>query len=118
LKLTFEVFLIAWLMMINVRGLRESILMLTPVFIAFLLTHILLIGAGIFLHLPQALTVAANANDAYHSGLTTLGPLPRSPASPSPCPGPRARTSTTGSGASCSAAPGISPTAASTTGWP
>lgn len=72
-KLAFEVFLIAELTMLNVRGVRESVLALTPVFIGFLLTHALLIGAGIFLHLPQATLVAADAQAGFEGGLSTLG---------------------------------------------
>jgi len=73
LKLPFEVFLILWLTTFNIRGMRESILMLTPMFILFLLTHALLIGAGIVLHLPQAASVASDAQQGFTSGLATLG---------------------------------------------
>ena len=72
-KLAVEVFLIAWLTMVNVRGMRESILMLTPVFIGFLVTHVLLIGGGILLHLPQAAAVVSSARQGYGEGLGTLG---------------------------------------------
>jgi len=72
-KLAFDVFLIAELAMFNVRGLKESILLLTPVFIGFLLTHIVLIGAGIALHLPQALTVASEAHEGFQGGLSAMG---------------------------------------------
>lgn len=72
-KLAFEVFLIAELTMLNVRGMRESILMLTPVFIGFLVTHVLLIGAGVMLHLPQAAEVARSATEGFGAGLGTLG---------------------------------------------
>ncbi|MBM3986167.1 MAG: APC family permease, partial [Planctomycetes bacterium] len=72
-KLAFEVFLIAELTMFNLRGMRESILMLTPVFVGFLVTHVLLIGGGILLHLPQAGAVAASARQGFGEGLDTLG---------------------------------------------
>jgi amino acid transporter len=72
-KLAFEIYLIVVLTVFNARGMRESIMLLTPVFIAFLLTHIVLIGAGIVLHLPQASAVASGAGESLQTGLGTLG---------------------------------------------
>ena len=35
---------------LNLRGVKESILILTPIFLCFLLSHVVLIGYGIFSH--------------------------------------------------------------------
>jgi amino acid transporter len=35
------------------RGVKESVLILTPIFIAFVLSHVALIGFGIFSHAPE-----------------------------------------------------------------
>ena len=52
-KLGVEVGLVAFLTALNIRGVRESVLALVPVFLLFLVTHALLIGGGIFGHLPE-----------------------------------------------------------------
>ncbi len=72
-KLAFEIFLIAELTMLNLRGVRESILTLTPVFIGFLLTHAVLIGGGIIAHLPQLGSTLTTAHEGFQGGMTTLG---------------------------------------------
>jgi len=50
-KVPFAVFLIVFLMVINLRGVKESVTVLTPIFLIFLATHILLLGYGIGTHL-------------------------------------------------------------------
>jgi len=35
---------------LNIRGVKESVLVLTPIFLAFMLSHVALIGVGIFSH--------------------------------------------------------------------
>ncbi|MGQ0553450.1 MAG: APC family permease [Planctomycetota bacterium] len=71
--LPFQLFLIVWLMLLNLRGVRESILALTPIFIAFLLTHAVLIGAGIILHLPEFPATVAGARQDFQTDLSSLG---------------------------------------------
>ena len=72
-KLAFEIFLVVELTLLNLRGVRESILTLTPVFIGFLLTHILLIGGGLVMHLPDLPATLGNAGADFQSGLGALG---------------------------------------------
>jgi len=72
-KLAFEIFLIVELTLLNLRGVRESILTLTPVFIGFLLTHALLIFGGLVMHLPELPATLSRANDGFHEGLGLLG---------------------------------------------
>jgi amino acid transporter len=43
-KLPFAFFILSVLIVLNLRGVKESVQTLTPVFILFVLTHILLIG--------------------------------------------------------------------------
>jgi hypothetical protein len=45
-KLSIEVFLIVLLLVLNVRGVRESIIALTPIFFLFVLTHLAVILGG------------------------------------------------------------------------
>jgi amino acid transporter len=50
LKLFFEIGLILLLIILNLRGMKESIRVLVPIFLGFFLSHALLIGYGIFKH--------------------------------------------------------------------
>ena len=52
-KLTFVACLIILLVILNLRGIKESITFLAPIFIIFVITHILLIGYGLGTHLDE-----------------------------------------------------------------
>jgi amino acid transporter len=73
LKLPMELLFIVGLTTINIRGAKESVLALTPIFILFLVTHLVLIGGGIFSHAHQIPQVASSVSTGFHQGLTTLG---------------------------------------------
>jgi amino acid transporter len=73
LKTPFEIMAILFLVVINLRGIKESVTMLAPIFILFVLTHIVLIGYGILRHVPEIGAVAANVRAGFQSGLTTIG---------------------------------------------
>ncbi len=49
-KLPAEFLVVLGLTALNLRGVKESIIVLMPIFLAFLLSHIVLIGYGIFSH--------------------------------------------------------------------
>jgi amino acid transporter len=49
-KLAAEVALIVILILMNLHGIRESVVTLTPIFLLFLLFHVFFIGYGIFQH--------------------------------------------------------------------
>ena len=72
-KTPFEILAIVFLVVINLRGIRESVTMLAPIFIVFVLTHVLLIGYGILKHIPEIGAVAGEVRSGFQSGLTTLG---------------------------------------------
>jgi amino acid transporter len=73
LKLPTEIFLIAVLTIINIRGVKESILLLLPIFLLFLVTHIVLIGGGIIAHAPQLPETARQVGTGFQTGFATLG---------------------------------------------
>ena len=50
LKLGTEVVLVVVLLVMNMRGMKESIRFLLPIFIGFVLTHTVLIGYGVIAH--------------------------------------------------------------------
>jgi amino acid transporter len=61
-KLAVEVCLIFFLLYLNLRGTRESVLFLLPIFILFVVAHIFAIGLGI---VPQAGEIPAVASTTY-----------------------------------------------------
>ena len=73
LKTPFEIMAIIFLVVINLRGIKESVTMLAPIFIVFIITHALLIGYGILKHVPEIGTVAADVRSGFQGGLVTLG---------------------------------------------
>ena len=50
IKLSTEMVLIVLLIILNLRGMKESIKILLPIFLGFFITHALLIGYGIAVH--------------------------------------------------------------------
>ncbi len=72
-KIPFETAAILFLVVLNLRGIRESVTTLAPIFVVFLLTHVLMIGYGIVVHIPDIGTVARGIRADYQSGLATLG---------------------------------------------
>lgn len=72
-KIPFEVAAIIFLVIINIRGIKESVTMLAPIFVAFIVTHVLLIGYGILSHAGEISTVAGQIRTDYKAGLISLG---------------------------------------------
>jgi len=72
-KLSAEGLAIAFLTLLNLRGVRESVLALTPVFILFVATHLILIGGGVLAKAPELPATLGHAREGFFSGLATLG---------------------------------------------
>jgi len=72
-KLGAEIVLIAGLTTINIRGLKESILALMPVFLLFLVTHAILIAGGVLTHSGSLPGMAHQLHSEFRMGLSTLG---------------------------------------------
>ncbi len=72
-KLEFELMAILFLVVLNLRGIRESVTFLAPIFIIFVVTHLLLIGYGILSHVGQVGAVAGQIRGDLRTGLATLG---------------------------------------------
>ena len=73
LKLPVEAFLIIAMIVLNLRGIKESVIILTPVFLLFVLTHTVLIVGGIIGHGAQLPETISSAGEGFSNGLTTLG---------------------------------------------
>lgn len=73
LTLLCEIIALAFLTIINMRGAKESILVLLPIFAVFVVSHLAMIITGIIRQVPHAPEVASNIVDGWSSGLSTLG---------------------------------------------
>ncbi len=72
-KLPIEFALILGLTTLNIRGVKESVVTLLPVFLVFLVTHALIIGGGIGGHLSEVSTTVQTVRQGYRHGVSTLG---------------------------------------------
>ena len=72
-KLPVEVVLTLGLTTLNIRGVRESVLALLPVFLLFLVTHAVVIGGGLLLHAAELPTTIAHVQDGYRQGVSAVG---------------------------------------------
>lgn len=73
LKLPIEIVIAIFLTIINLRGMKESILTLAPIFLVFAITHIILIVGGILIKVPVLPETIGSAMSGFSSGLETLG---------------------------------------------
>ena len=72
-KMPFVVGLIILLVLMNLRGVKESITFLAPIFIIFVVTHILLIGYGLGTHLGEIGPVLEKYRGSVNCDLSTIG---------------------------------------------
>jgi amino acid transporter len=76
LKIGVELFIIIGLTALNLRGVKESVQVLLPIFVAFVITHVVLILQGILGHstaLPHLLADTARDTQSAVSDLGLLG---------------------------------------------
>ncbi|MBP2681979.1 MAG: hypothetical protein H6Q79_18, partial [Deltaproteobacteria bacterium] len=72
-KFMFIVFILLFLIWINLRGVKESVVALTPIFIAFLLTHVPLILYAVFRHIGDLPVVAAHLSGEMKAASQEIG---------------------------------------------
>ncbi len=72
-KLLFEAAGIGILLLLNLRGVKESVSFLAPIFGLFLVTHLILIAGGLATHVPDVPRVAAEVGHGWRAGLAELG---------------------------------------------
>jgi len=72
-KLIAEALVIGFMVLLNLRGVKESVSVLAPIFGLFILTHAILIFGGIGSHLSAVPQVASQVHQGFQSGLATLG---------------------------------------------
>ena len=72
-KLVFAASLIIVLILLNLRGVKESVTVLAPIFLTFILTHMLLLGYGILSHTSQIQPVVTTFQTSLSQDLATIG---------------------------------------------
>ena len=73
LKLPFVIVLIIFLVIMNLRGVKESITALAPIFITFLITHLLLLVCGFGTHFSKAGILAQELHGDITRDMNTIG---------------------------------------------
>ncbi len=74
-KLIVEAASIGLLTILNIRGVKESVQAILPVFMAFVVTHVVVLAVAIFGHLGDVGTVAHETTVNFHHTVGTLGAL-------------------------------------------
>jgi amino acid transporter len=72
-KVPAEYTTIVLLIVLNLRGVKESVKILLPIFLVFLVTHAVLIGSAFFTHLDSVPQVVSHVSGGFSTGLATLG---------------------------------------------
>ncbi len=73
LKLHVELAAVAVLVLLNLRGVKESVTALMPIFVTFIVTHAVIIAVGIGAHLGRMHEVAHEVSTGLSHGVKTLG---------------------------------------------
>lgn len=72
-KLGFAFFVIVVIILMNLRGIKESVLFLIPIFILFVIAHVILIVYALYFHAANMPTVASNTVTDVHSIVSGAG---------------------------------------------
>jgi amino acid transporter len=72
-RVAFAAILIAVLIILNIRGVKESITGLAPIFAVFIITHMILLGYGIFSHVSDIVPVVSNAHTSLIADFGKIG---------------------------------------------
>ena len=72
-KIWFVTAVILTLIWMNLRGIKESVAVFTPIFMVFMLTHIPLLLYAVLRHVPEMPAVAAEVSRDFHSALGQMG---------------------------------------------
>ena len=75
-KLPAEFLVIAVLVVLNLRGVRESVNILAPIFLVFIVTHAVAIFYAVAAHFTRLPSVFHDARVDFHDSVSTIGFLP------------------------------------------
>ena len=74
-KLVAEFAVVLWLILINLRGVKESVYVLTPIFLAFIVSHVGLISYGVLRHSGNLGAMLHQTVRETHESTSQLGLL-------------------------------------------
>ena len=74
-KLTTEFIVLVILILLNLRGVKESVLPIVPVFLLFLATHVVAILVATFTHLDNVPRIIHETSGELHNSVAQLGVL-------------------------------------------
>ncbi|MFC1522616.1 APC family permease [Elusimicrobiota bacterium] len=72
-KLPLAITVIIFLTLLNLRGVKESVLILTPIFLAFVGTHVVLLFYGIFSHGSELPALVTDTVAQTKTGIEAIG---------------------------------------------
>ncbi len=72
-KIPFACFLAVMLIILNVRGVKESIAVMAPIFVTFVISHLLMLLDGIFTHTERIAPLASDFRNGINHDLSTIG---------------------------------------------
>lgn len=72
-KMTCAALLIVILVIMNIRGIRESIAVLAPIFLMFIVTHAVMLGYGILGNIGELAPVVSNARTGFSRDIDSIG---------------------------------------------
>ncbi|HEY6928469.1 MAG TPA: APC family permease, partial [Thermoanaerobaculia bacterium] len=75
-KLETEVFVLIFLIILNLRGVKESVTFLLPIFLVFVVMHLVLISYGVFAHFAGLPLILHGAVDEARRTSSSIGLLP------------------------------------------
>ncbi len=72
-KLPAAIAMLMGMTLLNIRGVRESVMILAPIFFVFVITHIIVIVGGFLGHIPEATQTAREVSHGFSTGASSLG---------------------------------------------
>lgn len=72
-RLSFAVMAVLVLMVLNMRGIKESVVVLTPIFLAFIVTHVFIIFYSLFKYAPGSSALVASTAGGVRNAVSSLG---------------------------------------------
>ncbi len=72
-KVAVACFLCILLIVLNIRGVKESILIMAPIFIVFVVTHLVMLLDGIFTHTDRFVPMANDFHAGIQQDISTIG---------------------------------------------
>lgn len=72
-KVPFASFLIVILIVLNIRGVKESVTILAPIFMLFVATHIIMLVYGVSIHTDRFVPVVSELGSGIRHDVSTIG---------------------------------------------